>query len=160
MTIAGTSGNGDMSPANGRYNFTVEDQSGTVLKHVQIRIHNGTVSYKVSDSEISYNDNVGFKWAYVEGAIVDDLLPGTYVVRETTHQLETQDTPGYDMELINVEVNGDNTFDLSERTATLVVTAGDVPKATTSYTNMLTPLTNIPLKKTWSWSDVDQEHFN
>ena len=160
VTIAGVSGSGDMSPANGRYNFTVEDESGTVVKHVQIRIYNGTASYKVSDSEISYEDNVGFKWAYVEGAIVDDLLPGTYIVRETTHQLDSQETPGYDMELVDIEVNGNNSFNLSERKATLVVTAGNVPKATTSYTNMLVPLTNVPLKKSWSWSEEDQERFN
>ena len=64
------------------------------------------------------------------------------------------------MELIDIEVNGNNSFDLSEHKATLAVTAGSVPKATTSFTNMLTPLTNIPLTKSWSWSDVDQEHFD
>lgn len=156
VQIAG-SANGNLSRANGKYNFTVKDGSGTVIKHVQIRYENGTATYKVSNSEIPDTDNAGFRRVYAEGAIVDDLIPGTYTVTETEHQL---DDPANDMKLVDIKVNGDNTFDLDDGTATLAVTAGDVASATTSYTNMVIPLTDVPVNKTWSWSDADQEHFN
>ena len=158
VTIAGSS-NSDMTPANGKYNFTVKDSNDNIVRYVQIRMHNGTVTYKTSKTAIDDNDNEGFIRVYAEGAIVDDLPLGTYTVTETDHEL---DSSGYDMQLVDIKVNGENEFNLSEGTATLTVTASDenVPTATSSYTNMLIPLTDIPLTKTWSWSDVDQEHFD
>ena len=156
VSIAGPS-KGGTSPANGKYNFTVRDESNTIVRHVQIRIKDGAVTYKVSKNAISYQDNEGFAWAYAEGAIVDDLIPGTYTVTETTHEL---DNPGFDMELVDIKVNGENTCNLSAGTATLTVTADEVPTATSSYTNMVIPLTDIDLTKTWSWSEVDEAHFN
>ena len=61
---------------------------------------------------------------------------------------------------MDIEVNEGNSFNLSNRTATLTVTAGDVPTAVTSYTNMLVSQMDVPVDKTWQWSDADQQHFD
>ena len=112
----------------------------------------------MSDTEISFDDNEGFRWTYTEGAIVENLVPGTYTVTETNHRLENRN---YDMQLVDIKVDEDEDipFNVSAGTTTLTVTAGDVPTAVTSYTNMLIPLMEVPVDKTWHWSDSDKEHF-
>ena len=146
---------GDTSLANGKYNFTVADRSGTAVRYVQIRIHNGTVTYKVSNTEeISFDDTEGFGQMYVEGAIVDELVPGTYTITETGHQLET---PGHDTEPVKIDVEGAGAVsDISAGTATLVVAPGDLPRTFAAFTNLMIRVFDVPVVKNWSWSQEDE----
>ena len=154
---------GHVHLANGKYNFTVsrvtsEDPYTTqIVKYVQIRINDGRATYKVSGNEIPYTaPDSGFRWVYAEGAIVDDLIPGTYVVEETAYQLDNP--AGYTMELKEIEVGGSgpNSTDLEGKKAVLTVTADSVVTATSSFTNLLVPEIDVPVLKGWNWSEEDE----
>ena len=153
---------GNMHRANGRYNFTVSRVTSEnpletqLVKYVQIQINDGAATYKVSSSPISYEDNTGFRWVYAEGAIVDNLIPGSYIVEETGYQLTNPD--GYTMELAQIEVGGSgpNTVDLPGKKTRLTVTEGELPTATSIFTNMLVPELDVPVVKTWDWSSEDE----
>lgn len=155
--------NGNTSLANGRYNFTISRPAPTqenpdateIIKYVQIRIKDGRTAYKVSDTAISFDDTEDFEHVYFEGAIVDDLIPGTYFVTETTHQLDN--SPAYNMELVDIDADGneENEASLADKTTKVIVTADDLPKVFSSFTNMLIPEVDVPVVKTWVWSGED-----
>ena len=148
--------NGNTSLANGRYNFTISRPAPTqenpdateIIKYVQIRIKDGRTAYKVSDTAISFDDTEDFEHVYFEGAIVDDLIPGTYFVTETTHQLDN--SPAYNMELVDIDADGneENEASLADKTTKVIVTADDLPKVFSSFTNMLIPEVDVPVEKT------------
>ena len=146
----------EVSHAAGKYNFTVTGpgESGTT-KHVQIRINAaGTVTYKVSDTLIAFDESEGFVSAPSDGTLlIPDLAAGTYTVTEGEYQLDDQ-TGKYTMSLGQIEVES-GTADLSTGSATLNVRAENTPSAVATFTNMLVPMVDVPVEKNWQWSEND-----
>ena len=146
-----------MSHAAGKYNFTVTGpgEPGTT-KYVQIRIDAaGTVTYKVSNQEISFDETVGFVNAPSDGTVlIPNLVAGKYKVTEGEYRLDDQDGK-YSTSLGKIEVES-GTADLSTGSATLNVRSENTPSAAATFTNMLVPMVEVPVLKDWQWSDDDE----
>ena len=146
----------DVSNGAGKYNFTVTGpgESGTT-KHVQIRIDaEGTVTYKIADAEIGFDETEGFVSAPADGTVlIRDLVAGTYKVTEGDYLLDSEDGK-YTTSLGKIEVES-GTADLSAGSATLDVRAENTPSAAAAFTNMLVPMVDVPVLKTWKWEDDD-----
>ena len=147
---------GDMSHADGAYNFTVTGPSGT--KHVQIRANTEggqtKYTYKVSDAVIPYEDMTGFNDVPEGGVVIGNLIAGEYTVKETGHRLIDQ-SGNYDTELEQIEIGGTGTVELANELAKLNVLAENTPSASATFTNMLVPRINVPVVKKWNWSPQD-----
>ena len=148
--------NEDVSLAAGKYNFTVTGpgESGTT-RYVQIRIDEaGSVTYKVSKREISFDETDGFVNAPSDGTVlIPDLIAGKYKVTEDEFQLDDQ-SGKYTTNLGKIEVES-GTADVSTGSATLNVRAENTPSAAATFTNMLVPMMDVPVVKTWNWSTGD-----
>ena len=135
--------------------MTGPGEPGTT-KYVQIRIDAaGTVTYKVSNQEISFDETVEFVNAPSDGTVlIPNLVAGKYKVTEGEYRLDDQDGK-YSTSLGKIEVES-GTADLSTGSATLNVRSENTPSAAATFTNMLVPMVEVPVVKNWQWSDDDE----
>ena len=146
----------DLRTTNGQYNFTITGPSGSaepITRYVAIRTDAtaaaGPVSYtyKVAESAIAEDDETGFEAVPAGGVEIPDLPTGTYTITETDWQVSSTTGAAMCLDTLVVTNDGNAVTSITERTATVTVTAGNtasVPTAT--FTNKMVP-TGINVKK-------------
>lgn len=115
---------GDKTLADGKYMFSIAgpDPSTDVVKYVQITVTNGTaVSYMIADTTDDITNNVSTVTSGTgPWALIDNLVPGTYTVKETNKN---------GLELTSVTVGTTTTEKPEGDSVQVTVTAGDTTAA-------------------------------